>query len=152
MGSMRNVPDIALDADGLTGVGVLMYGGSQFAGDSYVIPVGGTSAAAPEAAAMWALVLQACKQTAKCATASGPVPYRLGNPNAYFYKIYANASTYASTFYDVVFGSNSLYCMPTATPCPTPTDPGYESGKGYDLVTGVGAPFGRALIKAVVGI
>lgn len=151
IGSMRNVPDIALDADGLTGVGVLMYGGSQFSGNSHVTPVGGTSAAAPESAAMWALVLQACKQTASCATASGPVPYRLGNPNAYFYKIYANASTYASTFYDVVYGSNSLYCQPISTPCPNPTAPGYESGKGYDLVTGIGVPFGRALIKAVVG-
>jgi hypothetical protein len=100
---------------------------------------------------MWALVLQACKQTASCATASGPVPYRLGNPNAYFYKIYANASTYATTFYDVMYGSNNTYCVPYATPCPSPTDPGYTAGQGYDLVTGIGVPYARALIKAVVG-
>ncbi len=152
-GSMRNVPDIALDADGLTGVAVLLYGGSQFAADTLVEPVGGTSAAAPEAAAMWALVLQACKQTASCATASGAAPWRLGNPNAYFYKIYGTPATYASTFYDVLYGANNMYCVqgPTATPCPNPTDPGYDSGKGYDLVTGIGVPYARALIKAVVG-
>ena len=150
-GTMRNVPDIALDADGLTGVAVLLYGGSAFSGSQVVEPIGGTSVAAPEAAAMWALVLQACKESSSCATASGPVPYRLGNPNAYFYKIYANASTYATTFYDVVYGSNSMVCIPTATPCPSPTSPGYSAGKGYDLVTGIGVPYARALIKAVVG-
>jgi subtilase family serine protease len=150
-GSMRNVPDISLDADGLTGVAVLTYGGSAFSAYTRVSPVGGTSVAAPESAAMWALVLQACKQSSSCATASGPVPYRLGNPNAYFYKIYANSSTYATTFYDVVYGSNNTYCIPTATPCPSPTNPGYSSGQGYDLVTGIGVPYARALIKAVVG-
>ncbi|MDB5040026.1 MAG: hypothetical protein JWN27_752, partial [Candidatus Eremiobacteraeota bacterium] len=31
-------------------------------------------------------------------------------------------------------------------------DPGYLSGVGYDLVTGVGVPFGRHLITAVVGV
>jgi kumamolisin len=155
-GSMRNVPDIALDGDALTGVAVLTYGGSQFTKDQVVQPVGGTSVAAPEAAAMWALVLQACKQSSHCATASGPFPYRLGNPNAYFYKIYANASTYASTFYDVLYGSNAMNCVPNyaaspPTPCPNATDSGYSDGKGYDLVTGIGVPFARVLIKAVVG-
>lgn len=150
-GSMRNVPDIALDADGMTGVAMLLYGGSAFAGRQIVEPVGGTSVAAPEAAAMWALVLQACKQSSSCATASGPVPYRLGNPNAYFYKIYADSNAYPNTFYDVLYGDNSMVCIPTATPCPSPTNPGYSAGKGYDLVTGIGVPYARALIKAVVG-
>jgi pseudomonalisin len=150
-GSMRNVPDIALEGDALTGVSVVTYGGSQFAGHRAVYPVGGTSVAAPEAAAMWALVLQACKQSSSCATATGPASYRLGNPAAYFYKIYANSSQYASTFYDVLYGSNSLSCSPLA-PCPGPTYAGYNSGKGYDLVTGVGVPYGRALIKAVTGL
>ena len=150
-GTTRNVPDIALDADGLTGVAVLLYGGSDFAGYQQVEPVGGTSAAAPEAAAMWTDVLQACKESSACATASGPYPYRLGNPNAYFYKIYASASEYPVTFYDVLYGDNSMVCIPNATPCPSPSSPGYSAGKGYDLVTGVGVPFARALIKAVVG-
>jgi subtilase family serine protease len=149
-GSTRNVPDISLEADNNTGVAVLLYGGALSSAQR-VAPIGGTSVAAPEAAAMWALVLQACKQTAGCATASGPVPYRLGNPNAYFYKIYANATTYASTFYDVLYGNNGMLCFPTATPCPAPTDPGYSASKGYDLATGIGVPFARALIKTVVG-
>lgn len=150
-GTMRNVPDIALDGDALTGVAVLLYADPALSRSPDYLPVGGTSVAAPESAAMWALVLQACKATASCATASGPVPYRLGNPNAYFYKIYANSPEYASTFYDVVFGNNGQTCLGSSTPCPNPTDTGYAAGTGYDLVTGIGVPFARALIKAVVG-
>jgi hypothetical protein len=84
--------------------------------------------------------LQACKQTPSCATASGGVPYRLGNPDPYFYKIYANATEYSSVFYDVVYGGNALT-----------NDQGYIAGPGYDLVTGIGVPYARALIRAVVG-
>jgi subtilase family serine protease len=157
LGSYRNVPDVSLDADDLTGVDVEIYADFKFLGDKQYLPVGGTSVAAPEAAAMWALVLQACKGSATCATAAGPVAYRLGNPNAYFYKIYANAAQYASTFYDVLYGNNGQACLPpssgTASPCPSsqPIDPGYAAGQGYDLVTGIGVPFARNLIKAVVG-
>jgi subtilase family serine protease len=158
-GPNRNVPDIALDADLLTGVDVLMYANPAF-DDEYDRPVGGTSVAAPEAAAMWALVLQACKSSASCATASGPESYRLGNPNAYFYKIYANSAQYPSAFYDVLYGDNATVCEPPASPppspapseCASPFNPGYAAGTGYDLVTGIGVPYARALIKAVVGI
>lgn len=154
-GSMRNVPDIALDGDDLTGVAVMTYADPTLGGFKRVQPVGGTSVAAPEAAAMWALVLQACKQTSQCATASGPKPYRLGNPNAFFYNIY-RSSEYPSVFYDVLYGNNAQLpsCTFTgATPCPAGTlDPGYSAGTGYDLVTGIGVPFARSLIHAVVGI
>jgi subtilase family serine protease len=155
--SFRNVPDVSLEADDLTGVSVLLYGDPAFAGDKVFEPVGGTSVAAPEAAAMWALVLQACKSSATCATASGPVSYRLGNPNALFYKIYENATQYGSVFYDVIYGDNSEACEGTPssgsppTPCPNPTDPGFVAVQGYDRVTGIGVPYARALIKAVVG-
>jgi subtilase family serine protease len=168
-GPNRNVPDIALDADVLTGVDVLFYANPVFDAEFYE-PVGGTSVAAPEAAAMWALVLQACKSSASCATASGPVRYRLGNPNNFFYAIYANSTQYASAFYDVVYGDNATVCttppphtMPglrkpqvsataTASACPNPLNSGYAAGTGYDPVTGIGVPYARALIKAVVGI
>ncbi|HLI96193.1 MAG TPA: protease pro-enzyme activation domain-containing protein, partial [Candidatus Baltobacteraceae bacterium] len=139
-GATRNVPDISLDADALTGVAVELYADPSLATAPLVEPVGGTSVAAPESAAMWALVLQACKQTPSCETSGGPVPYRLGNPNAYFYKLYANAPQYASVFYDVVYGNNSLS-----------GGTGYSAGTGYDLISGIGVPYARALIKAVVG-
>lgn len=164
-GSMRNVPDISLEGDASTGVSLMMYGDPSLGGPQFM-SVGGTSVAAPEAAAMWALVLQACKEHASCSSASGAHAYRLGNPNAYFYKIYVDKSQYETTFYDVLYGDNSQFntCWlygptpppdPLATPGPCPSSPmdaGYQAGAGYDLVTGVGVPFARSLIRAVVGV
>jgi subtilase family serine protease len=161
-GATRNTPDIALEGDDYTGVAVLEYGGTS---DQYIFPDGGTSVATPEAAAMWSLVLQACKQNTTCVSrGSGSHPYRLGNPNPLFYEdIYADAGTYAGAFYDVVFGSNSQlsYCdkpgskdcpKPGTTPTPVPTlvPGGYQAGPGYDRVTGLGAPFGAELIQTVL--
>jgi subtilase family serine protease len=155
-GSKRNQPDASLDADPDTGVAVALnvdFGGG-FEG------FGGTSVAAPEMAAMWALVLDACRQTAACtAKGSGPHPYRLGNAAPYMYGIYNSATLYPATFLDIVDGNNGV--TPCAVnpaqvgPCPNPSPtpgPGFNAGKGYDLTTGIGVPFGRHLIRSVVGI
>jgi hypothetical protein len=47
-----------------------------------------------------------------------------------------------------VYGDNQQV---PSQPGPTspPLDPGYNAGTGYDLVTGIGVPFARSLIKAV---
>lgn len=156
-GSFRNQPDASLDADPDTGVAVafnIAYATGGFGG------AGGTSVAAPQMAAMWALVLDACNRTAACtAKGSGPHPYRLGNAAPYFYKIYNDPVLYPATFYDIVDGNNGVTpCKVNpgqVGPCPTPSptvDPGFNAGKGYDLTTGIGVPFGRHLIKAVVGV
>lgn len=155
--SMRAQPDISLDADPATGPTIAF----NVPFGARVAQVGGTSASAPEMAAMWALVLQACKQTASCARASGPHPYRLGNPNPLFYAIYAHGFTtsgftpklpYADVFYDVVFGDTSAVGPePPPTPAPAPVLNGFQAGKGYDLVTGLGAPFAGHLIRAITG-
>jgi subtilase family serine protease len=144
----RNQPDVSLLGDPETGMAVLV----DAAFTEQVGSIGGTSVAAPEMAAMWSLVLQACAQSTTCATASGPKPYRLGNAAPLLYAQYANGSTilpsYAQTFYDVLYGDNQ---QAVAAPGPTspPLDPGYDAGPGYDLVSGLGVPFGRALVKAV---
>ena len=149
----RSQPDISLDGDPESGIGVLAN--TDFAG-TQVATYGGTSVAAPEAAALWALVLQACAQTPSCARAGGSKPYRLGNAAPYFYTVYNSATLYPTTFYDVTFGTNALVgCSLNGScgPAPTPTPGvGYTAGVGYDLVTGIGVPFARHLIKAVVGV
>jgi len=159
--SMRYLPDMSLDADPDTGASILEYadyGGTPFA-------VGGTSQAAPEAAAMWGLVLQACKASATC-NKGGSTGYRLGNPAPLLYAIYAKGNSlsgaytpsgftpqlgYSQVFYDVVYGSNQAVPSPVSTPNPTVTPLGYNSGPGYDQVTGIGAPFAGHLITAVTG-
>jgi subtilase family serine protease len=147
-GTMRNQPDVSLLGDPYTGMSALV----DAAFGTQVASVGGTSVAAPEMAAMWALVLQACAKSASCATATGAKSYRLGNAAPLLYAQYAKGSTilpaYAQTFYDVLYGNNQQ--VPAApTPTSPPLDPGYNAGTGYDQVTGLGVPFARALVKAV---
>ncbi len=148
----RNQPDASLEGDPNSGVATILY--ASLGGE--VLSVGGTSVAAPQMAAMWSLVLQACAGTASCSSGAGAYPYRLGNAGPSFYRIYNNATAYPSTFYDVTFGANGIVpCRQTGS-CPTgssPTPaPGYQAGVGYDHVTGIGVPFARHLIQAVVGV
>jgi len=145
-GGMRTQPDVSLDADVATGVTVVQYASPTFSIGRQIVSVGGTSAATPELAAMWALVLQACKQAPSCANGSGAFPWRLGNPNTSFYQIYQNAQQYGATFYDVQFGNNSLPSSGGSG-----QDPGFTAGIGYDLTTGLGVPFARSLIRTVTG-
>jgi subtilase family serine protease len=141
LAGFRGVPDVALMADPGTGPAMLMdaaFGGIPSA-------AGGTSAAAPEMAAMWALVLQACGHTPSCAAAGGAHPNRLGNAAPMFYSIYRKA--YAQTFFDVIYGENQATqgLGPPLTGCCT-------AGPGYDLVTGLGVPFAGHLIHAITGV
>ncbi len=152
--SGRNQPDISLEGDPASGVEVVAN--TPFAAP-HLAGFGGTSVAAPQMAAMWALVLQACQQNPSCAVAGGTHPYRLGNAAPLLYGVYNNAASYASTIYDVTFGNNGQVgcaingsCDPNAPP-PTPV-PGYTAGAGYDNVTGIGVPFARHLIKAIAGV
>ena len=95
---------------------------------------------------MGALVLQACKQNSTCtAHGSGSKPYRLGNPGAYLYGIYKSATQYPATFYDVLFGNNAL---PNSSG--VGYDQGFTAGQGFDLVTGIGAPYAKNLIASVL--
>jgi subtilase family serine protease len=149
--TMREVPDIALDADPRTGPSILVNGPTppRLFGAS-----GGTSASAPEANGEWALVLQACKQTSGCASATGAKPYRLGNAAPLYYSVYGGkaALSYHQTFYDVIYGNNTVLVTPPPvngqTPPPQPT--GYKAGPGYDMVTGLGVPFGGHLIDSLI--
>jgi subtilase family serine protease len=156
--TMRTQPDVSMVGDPFTGVTFYMNAG--FA-DKGAAPVGGTSVAAPQMAAMWALVLQACKATPACNTGPSGHTYRLGNAAPYLYSIYAAKNltgasftphlTYAQTFYDVLYGSNAM-APPGATPSPTQTAiPGQKAMTGYDQVTGVGVPFAGHLIQAITG-
>ncbi len=141
--TMRTQPDVSMIGDPFTGVTFYLNAGFADAGAA---PVGGTSVAAPQMSAMWALVLDACKNTPSCATAGGAHPWRLGNAAPYMYGIYTNKPKYAQTFYDVLYGSNAMTNGAPATPTP-----GEKAMTGYDQVTGVGVPFAGHLIQAVTG-
>lgn len=153
----REQPDVSLIGDPSTGVAVM--GDARWGG--VLADFGGTSIAAPQMAAMWALVLSACRQNpgqGMCpVSGSGSHWWRLGNASPYMYALYkgtkirniAPAQTYAQTFYDVLYGSNEM-----ADPINNQVEPipGAAAMTGYDQVTGVGVPYARHLIKAITGI
>lgn len=143
--TMRTQPDVAMIGDPLTGVTVYQNAGLSAEGSG---DFGGTSVAAPQMAAMWALVLDACKNTPSCVTAGGAHPWRLGNAASYLYKIYANKTQYPTVFYDVVYGENAMQNPKGGTATPVP---GEFAGPGYDQTTGVGVPFAGHLIQAITG-
>jgi subtilase family serine protease len=157
----RLQPDLSLNADPATpdaficGAGV---GGTGVNCLNVIIgpaagTVGGTSASSQDMGAMWALVLQACKEAPGC---GGPYKhsYRLGNPAPLLYQIYhssdAGHEPYSSVFYNVTYGNNAV---PNSSGVGYgDLDPGFSAGPGYSLATGLGVPFARNLIKAITGM
>ncbi|HEY9084364.1 MAG TPA: protease pro-enzyme activation domain-containing protein, partial [Candidatus Tyrphobacter sp.] len=151
----RGTPDISLLADPRTGPLLLMY--AAFI-PGYYFPSGGTSAAAPESAAMFADFLSACKANATCAHAhgGGAYGYRWGIAAATaFYAIATSQTGYgtqgacagqgAGAFYDVCAGSNGVYSKNNNM-----LNNGFPASPGYDFVTGLGVPFGGFLVNALM--
>ncbi|HEX7570671.1 MAG TPA: protease pro-enzyme activation domain-containing protein, partial [Verrucomicrobiae bacterium] len=117
---MRNVPDVAMTADG---VWVLYNNGSSGA-------FGGTSCAAPLWAGFMALVNQQ-------AAANGLPPVGFLNPALY---ALGKGTNYAAVFHDITTGNNTSSSSPN----------NYYAVPGYDLCTGWGTPNGSNLINALV--
>jgi len=100
----RGVPDIAFDASPVSGALVYVDGQANQ-------QIGGTSLAAPLAAGMWGLVLQAKGTSLGFAS---PVIYQVAQ---------SSSSNYAAAFHDVTSGNNS----------------GENAATGWDYTTGWGS-------------
>lgn len=107
-GNMRGSADVALFSD--PWFGYAFYYNGQWQALS-----GGTSFAAPNWAAFWALVDEACGE-------------RVGGVNAAVYRI-GRSADYSKLFFDVVDGSNG-----------GGRGAGYKCSPGWDYPTGWGAP------------
>ena len=135
IGTMRGVPDIALQAS--AGTGALVYLSLPPDGQSGLIcgsdpcstgwyDIGGTSLACPE----WAGLVAIADQIAG---------HDLGLINPTLYDLAANPSTYAGDFFDVTVGNNTA----------DPNVDGYPATTGWDPVTGLGTPNAAALLPAL---
>jgi kumamolisin len=115
--TMRNVPDVTLNADPVTGYGI--YQGGQWQ------VVGGTSAAAPLWAAFNALVnQQRATNNLSALGFAAPALYAIGEGKAY-----------ATGFYDITSGTNG-----TGTAS-------YSAVKGFDNASGWGSFKGAGLLQ-----
>lgn len=125
----RGVPDVAFDADPLTGVPIVVSQG----GSTIIAPVGGTSVGSPA----WAAIVVLLNQKAG---------HRLGFLNPAIYALSASAS-YGTAFHDIQVGNNSVTGF-DVNGNPTPV-PGYYAGTGWDPVTGVGTPIVKGLASTL---
>jgi hypothetical protein len=115
---MRAAPDVSYDADPYTGVAVLAtygYGGW--------LQVGGTSASAPQWAALVTIADQGRALVGKPAL------------DGYTQTLPALYSLPSSDFNDITVGDN-----------------GYLAGPGFDLVTGLGSPIANYLVPDLIGV
>ncbi|HVX14065.1 MAG TPA: S53 family peptidase [Pirellulales bacterium] len=128
-GTNRTTPDVSYDAS--PGSGVAVYDSIGYAGQSGWFQVGGTSAAAPQWAALVAVADQG-RQINNGGTADS-----LPNAQASLYGVAANAGSYASDFHDVTSGSTGASSFGGA-------------GVGYDLATGLGTPKVASLVASLV--
>ena len=136
IGTMRGVPDIALQAS--AGTGALVYLTLPPDGNSGLIcgsapcstgwyDIGGTSLSCPQWAGLVAIAAQL--------NGGG-----LGLINPALYKIGADSTRYASDFYDVTTGNNTA----------SSTVPGYPATTGWDPITGLGTPNAAVLLPDLV--
>jgi subtilase family serine protease len=121
-GTARGVPDVSADANGHTGMALVISNGS---GGYTIRDSGGTSAATP----FWAGVIALADQYAG---------HDLGFVNPVLYRI-ASTALYRSAFHDVTTGNNTVEFPPL-------TFAGYQAARGWDPVTGLGSPDARVLV------
>ena len=126
----RGVPDVAFDADPLTGVPIVF----SLQGATLIVPVGGTSVGSPAWAAIVALANQ---QDGR----------RLGFLNDTVYSSIANGS-YTDGFNDITTGNNTVTGFGPNGPI---TITGYNAGTGWDAVTGAGTPKVSSLVSLLGG-
>lgn len=117
----RGVPDVSLNSDPSTGYAI--YDSVSYDGQSGWIQIGGTSAAAPQWAAISAIV-------------NGLRTSSLGSFDSALYTL-ASPANLSSYFQDITSGCNGA---PSATTC---------AQTGYDFVTGLGTPQIPSLTKAL---
>lgn len=108
----RNSADVALAADPWTGYAVYYQGSWSISG--------GTSFAAPNWAALWALIDEACKG-------------RTGHAHELLYEA-GQSGKYGTLFHDITIGNNG-----------DGRGPGYNAGPNWDHPTGWGTPRALAL-------
>jgi len=118
----RGVPDVSYNAALISSI--LIYESFDPTAPPGWVPIGGTSAATPQWAAIDAIANNA----------DGP----LGFLTPRLYQIYDNPSEYSSAFHDITSTNNSFAGVT-----------GYNAGPGWDATSGIGTPDVNNLVQAL---
>ena len=118
----RGLPDVSYNAALISSI--LIYESFDPTAPPGWVPIGGTSAATPQWAAIDAIAN----------SADGP----LGFLTPRLYQIYANKAEYASAFHDILATNNSFDGVS-----------GYSAGAGWDATSGIGTPDVNNLVQAL---
>ena len=128
----RGVPDVAYHADPQSGF--VLYDSNPYLGSTGWQEIGGTSAGAPQ----WAALMAIANSIRKAAT---PSKAPLTGSNPHLYSI-GTGPGYASNYHDITAGNNTNgQCGPLCS-----------AARGYDFVTGLGSPNAANLIKALASL
>lgn len=137
----RGVPDVAYDADPSTGFSV--YDSTRYQGQSGWYVVGGTSAGAPQWAALIALADQGRTAALSSTDTTSSPEYA------------AATAAYGSNYFDIVSGDD---CASSGGPPHGPHGGGGSgntavctAASGYDFVTGLGSPNAANLVATLSG-
>ena len=125
----RALPDVSYNA-AING-GVIISFGGRFG------VIGGTSASAPQWAAIVALANQLRRQNHRG---------QLGLVAPHLFALAGDRSSYRQDFHDIIAGSTDLVLPQFGV-----SIPGFAAGPGYDLATGLGTPDVARLIKDLAG-
>jgi subtilase family serine protease len=128
--STRTEPDVAYNAAVNGGV-IIVLGGRHGV-------VGGTSAGAPQWAAIVALANELRGK-------QGRLP--LGRATPQLYAIAQSSRSYGEDFHDILTGNNALGGASGLPWFGIPPLPGFSAGPGYDIPTGLGTPDVANLLK-----
>ena len=120
--AMRGLPDVSYNAALISSI--LIYESFDPTVPPGYTPIGGTSAATPQWAAVDAIANQA--------------DGALGFLTPRLYQIYANKAEYASAFHDITAGNNTWNGIT-----------GYSATPGWDAATGLGTPDVHNLVTAL---
>jgi subtilase family serine protease len=118
----RGLPDVSYNAAVLSAV--LIYESFDPIAGAGWVPIGGTSAATPQWAAVDAVAQSALGN--------------LGYIAPTLYRIYENPALYAQAFHDITSGNNSFAGIT-----------GYNASTGWDPASGLGTPNVAGLIQAI---
>jgi subtilase family serine protease len=125
--SMRAEPDVSYNAAFNGGV-IVVLGGKHGV-------VGGTSAGAPQ----WAAIVALANEV-RGLRGIGP----LGIATAQLWTLARDKNDYRQDFHDITVGKNTLFGPDSGLP-------GFDAGPGYDYATGIGTPDVSRLLKDLSG-